>query len=378
MARTEPQTKTAHINRLPAEIFFHIIKRLPIKNKFRLKVVCKKWNTLLISDILPRQDKLLIGDIDLYPCRCVDPDHQFDFRGNNSIPLYAVLRNENVKRFIEKEVTGLKVLKYTEKRNEVIKSCLSEGSSLSLQCLDVYSLEEPLVQVLPNLQHFSANRINIVSLVSVFQYCPTLTHLSIYTTHHEDDFADTLIHLPKGMQYLNLDGTTSDCLAVLCSPAMETLESVVLENWDYETPFDIPEKIFRTPNAPLKPAPRLQRFSMVSFMNEEQGLKMIIDFMKGCSALKEIDLRVEGLTLEDYINIYSGLSNLEIICLDFKFDFDDVLHMIVQRNRESLKYLDFDARKLNLELMKKLAEFTNLQMLYFSRAVVRILVLSNF
>ena len=157
-------------------------------------------------------------------------------------------------------MTGLKVLKYTGELDNVMKSCLSEGSSLTLQCLHVFCLEEPLVKVLPNLQHFSTDRINLVSLASVLQYCPILTHLSIDTRHSSDDFADTLIHLPKGLQYLKLDGTTSDCLAVLCSPAMETLESLVLENWDYETP-----EILRIPDARLKPAPRLQRFSMISY-----------------------------------------------------------------------------------------------------------------
>ena len=67
---------------------------------------------------------------------------------------------------------------------------------------------------------------------------------------------------------------------------------------------------------------------------------MIIDFIKGCPALKKIDLRVTGLTLEDYVDIYSRLSNLEMINLHMRYEFDDVLRMILWRNRESLKYLD--------------------------------------
>ena len=266
MDTTRSQTKTAHINRMPSEIFYHIIKNFPFKNKFRFKLVCKKWNTLLISDILPRQDKLSIETTYLPACRCIDPDHQFDFRGYRSIPFDSVATNENLKRFLEKEVTGLKVLKYIVERdgNQVIKSCLSEASSLSLQCLVINRLEEPLVKVLPNLQHFFTRTINIDSLASVFEYCPVLTHLSIDTAQSKEDFVDILINLPKGLQYLKLQGKASESQAVFFSPAMQTLESLVLENWDYPTSFPMPD-------ARVKAAPRLQRFFNLCF--HEQGTR---------------------------------------------------------------------------------------------------------
>ena len=218
------------MNCLPPEVFFLIIKRLPIKNKFLLKAVCKKWHAFVICHVLPQQHKLSFEKDYFSNCRCIDPDHQFKFQDNNFISLLSVRANENRKRFFEKEVTGVKVLKFCGRKNEnrVTKYCLSEGPSSILECVDVPYLEEPLVKVLPNLEHFSADRINLDSFISVLEYCPVLTHLSINTTNILDDLVDTFMNLPKGLQYLNLEGRSRDFLAVFCSPAMQTLESVLL------------------------------------------------------------------------------------------------------------------------------------------------------
>ena len=374
MPRTRSQTKTTtNVNCLPPEVFFLIIKGLPIKNKFLLKAVCKKWHAFLISHILPRQHKLSIENNYFYNCRCIDPDHQFEFQDNNSVPLVPVRAHRNRKRFFGKEVTGVKVLKFCEGRdaNRIIKYYFSEGSNESLECLDVASLEEPFVKVLPNLQHFSANDINLVSLTSVLQYCPVLTHLSIDTKNFSDNFVDTFMNLPKGLQYLKLEGISRDFLAVLCSPAMETLESLLLENCD--TPV-----LFNKPGATVRPAPRLQRCSISFSIDMAENRKMIVDFMKKCPDLKKVEFQVTGLYLQDYVNIYSRLSNLEMIILDLEFEFDDVIRIILWRNRKSLKYLQIGEPSLKLESMKKLAEFTNLQTLSFSSSLVRILILSKF
>ena len=360
------------MNYVPPEVFFLITKRLSIKNKFLLKAVCKKWHAFVISDILPRQHKLSI-EKDYYSIfRCIDPDHQFQFRDNNSVPLLPVRTNRNRKRFFGKEMTGVKVLKFCggTYADRVMKCYFSEGSTESLECLDIPYLEQPFVKVLPNLQHFSANDINLVSLISVLQYCPVLTHLSIGTKNFSDDLVDTFMNLPKGLQYLKLEGRSCDFLAIFCSPAMETLESLLLENWSSSEPFN-------KPDARVKPALSLRTFSMSSYISREQDRKMIIDLMKECPALKNIDLRVTGLTLEDNVNIYSQLSNLEMINLDLKFEFDDVIRMILWRNRKSLKYLQVGWFLLNLKSMKKLAEFPNLQTLSFSSNLVRILVLTD-
>ena len=245
------------MNYLPSETLFLIIKRLPIKNKFVLKAVCKKWHDFVISHILPKQYKLSIEKEFYSTCRCIDPDHQFKFQDNNSIPLDPVRTHRIRKRFFEKEVTGVKVLKSCEGRDgdRVMKYFFSKQSTESLQCVDIVCLQEPLVKILPNLQHFSAYSINLACLNSVLQYCPVLTHLSIDTTHLYDNFLDTLIGLLKGLQYLKLGGKSSDFLAVFCSPAMQTLESILLHSWS-------PPTLFYKPGAKVKPAPRLQRFSM--------------------------------------------------------------------------------------------------------------------
>ena len=368
------KTKTNNIDRLPPEIFFLIIARLPIKNKFILKAVCKKWHSLVISDVLPQQHKLSIEKGYFSTCRCIDPDHHFKFRDSNSVPLLPVTANLNRKRFFEKEVTGVKVLKFCggTDANRVMKYYLSERPSSSLECLDILYLEEPLVKVLPNLQHFSTGSINSVSLISVLQYCPMLTHLSIDTRKLSDDFVDTLKKLPKGLQYLKLGGMSCDFLAVFCSPAMQTLEYVLLR-----VNLSASVKGFIIKHAKVKPAPRLQSCSINCHMDREQDRRMIVDFMKGCPVLKKIDLRVTGLTLQDYVNIYSRLSNLEMIKLGLHFEFDDVVDMILERNRRSLKYLEIGKSLLNLESMQKLAEFPNLQVLsYYKTTSVRILVLS--
>ena len=101
---------------------------------------------------------------------------------------------------------------------------------------------------------------------------------------------------------------------------------------------------------------------------------MIVDLMKECPALKKIDLQVTGLTLEDHVNIYSRLSNLEMIILVLKFEFDDLIRMI-ERNSKSLKYMEIDQTLPNIESMEKLVEFTNLQTLSFGYKLVRTLVL---
>ena len=372
MPRTRSETKTNDMNRLPPEVFFLIIKRLPIKNKFLLKAVCKEWNTVVVSHVLPQQHKLSIEKDYASTCRCIDPDHQFKFRDNNSVPLVPVRTHRNRKRFFGKEVTGVKVLKFCGGTNadRVMKHYFSEGSTESLQCLHVPYLKEPLVKVLPNLQHFSVHSINLGCLNSVLQYCPVLTHLSIDTTHLSDNFVDTLIGLLKGLQYLNLGGRSCDFLAVLCSPAMQTLEHVLLQNWSTSVPFD-------KPDARIKPAPRLRRFLMSCWMNTEQDRRMIVEFLKECPALKKIFLSVPGLTLEDQVNIYSRLANLEMIKLALSFKFDDVIPMIVERNKNSLKYLEIGRPLLNLESIKKLAEFPNLQTLSFCSSLVRILVLTD-
>ena len=374
MSRTTSQTTTiTNINRLPVEVLFLIIKRLPIKNKFFLKAVCKKWYTLIISHVLPKQDKLSIEKDNFSSCKCIDPDHQFNFHDKNSIPVLPVRTNRNRKRFFEKEVTGVKVIKFCGGKHEdrVMKYYLSEGPSSSLECLDVLCLQEPLVKVFPNLQHFSSESIDLVPFVSVLQYCPVLTHLSIDTTHSGYDFVDILMKLPKGLQYLKLGGRSSDFLAVFCSPAMETLESVLLGHWAPATPF-------HKPGARVQPAPRLQRFSMSCCIVREQDRRMIVDFMKECPSLKNINLRVTGLTLEDYVNIYSRLSNLEMININLTIGFDEVLRMILLRNQRSLKYIDVKQSLLNLETMTKLAEFTNLQTLSFCSKLVKTLGLSEF
>ena len=376
MPKTRSQTKTTttNINGLPSEILFLILKRLSIKNKFHLKAVCKKWHTFLVFHILPEQHKLSIHMNFYDKGRCIDPDHQFKFRDNNSVSVLHLRANLNRKTFSEKEVTGVKVLKICRgtDADRVKKYFLSEGPSSNLECLEVQCLEEPLVKVLPNLQHFSADNINLVSLISVLQYCPVLTHLSIDTREFLDDFVDIYMNLPKGLQYLKLGGMSCDFLAVLCSPAMQTLESLLLKNWSTSVPFD-------KPDAKVKPAPRLRRFLMSCWMDTEQDRKMIVDLMKECPALKKIDLRVTGLTLEDYVNIYSRLSNLEMIKLTLQFELDEVIDMILERNRKSLIYLKIGKSLPNLESMKKLGEFTDLQTLSFcKRTLVTILVLSAF
>ena len=366
------QTKAANIHRLPPEILFLIMKRLPIKNKFLLKAVCKKWYTFVVSHILPEQHKLSIEKGYFSTCRCIDPDHQFRFRDNNSIPVLPVRGNLNRKRFFEKEVTGVKVLKLCGGRdaNRVMKYCLSEKPSSTLECVDILCLDKPLVKVLPNLKHFSTGSINLASLINVLEYCPVLTHLSIDTTYYSNDLVNTFMNLPKGLKYLKLGGTLSDFLAVFCSPAMQTLESLLLMD-DLST-----SVLFKIPDATIKAAPRLQRLSMNCYMNKEQDRKMIIDLLKKCPALKKIDLRVTGLTLEDYVNIFSRLFNLEMIKLGLHFEFDEVIHMILEGNRKSLKYLEIGKSLLNLESMEKLTEFTNLQALSFYKTLVRPLVLS--
>ena len=363
------------MNRLPPEVFFLIIKRLPIKNKFLLKAVCKKWHAFIISYILPKQHKLSIEYHYYSTCGCIDPGHQFKFKDNKSIPVLPVETNRNRKRFFEKEMTGVKVLKLCGETdgNRVIQYCLSEGPSSSLECLDILRLKEPLVKVLPNLQHFSADSINLDSLISVLQYCPVINHLSIDTRKISNDLMDTFRNLPKGLKYLKLEGRSCHFLAVFCSPAMETLESVLLQNSCSHVRHE-----FNNPNARVKPAPSLQRFSMSCWMDKEEDRKMIVDLMKKCPTLKTIDLRVTGLTLEDYVNIYSRLSNLEMIKLSVRFQFDDVIHMILEGNKKSLKYLEISKSLLNLESMKNMAEFTNLQTLSFCSTLVRILVLSEF
>ena len=373
MARTRSQTKTTDMNRLPSEVFFLIIKRLPIKNKFLLKAVCKKWHTFVISYILPKQHKLSIQKGYFSNCRCIDADHQFQFRDNNSVPLLPVRAHRNRKRFFEKEMTGVKVLKFCggAYADRGMDYFFSEGPTESLECLDIPYLEEPLVKVLPNLKHFSTDRINLAYLDSVLEYCPVLTHLSIDTRHHSDNFLDTFMKLPKGLKYLKLRGNSCDFLAVFCSPAMETLESLLLQSCT-------PAVRFNKSDARVKPAPCLQRFSMSSYMGREQDRTMIVNLMEECPALKKIDLLVRGLTLEDYINIFSQLSNLEMIkfCLNFKFD--EVIRMILLRNRNSLNYLNIGWFVLNIESMKKLAEFPNLQTLSFAACLVSTLVLTDF
>ena len=360
------------MNRLPTEVFFQIIKRLSIKNKFVLKGVCKKWHAFVTSHILPKQRKLSIENNYYSTCRCIHPDHQFQFRDNNSVHLVPVTANRNRKRFFEKEVTGVKVLKFCRGRdaNRAMKYCLSEGPSSSLECLEVEYLEEPLVKVLPNLQHFSADRINLVSFISVLQYCPVLTHLSINTRNIFVDLVDTYMNLPKGLQYLKLEGISCYFLAVLSSPAMETLESLLLYTC-------IATLIIKKHDARVKPAPRLQRCSMSLHIHRKEDQKLIVDFMKECPALKKVHLEVTGLTLENYVNIFSQLSNLDFIILAVEFEFDDVIRLILRRNRISLKHLQIDQSLLNLESIKKLAKFTNLQTLSFC-SMVRILLLTEF
>ena len=385
MSRTRSQTKTTDIkttdiNRLPTEIFFFIIQRLSLENKLLLKAVCKKWHTFLTSHILPQQHKLSIGKNDFSYCHCINPDHQFNFHDKDSIPIVAVRGYRNRKRFFEKEVTGVKVLKICEDTdvNRVTKYCLSEGLSSSLECVYIAYLEEPLVKVLPNLKHFTSANINLVSFISVLQYCPIVTHLTICTYRFvSDNFVDTLMNLPKGLQYLRLGGKSSNSLAVFCSPAMQTLESVVLQSGWYSS------QGFDKPDAKIKSAPSLRRFSMNCYMSIEEDRIMNIEFIKNCPALKKIDLYVDEFTLDDYVNIYSGLSNLEMIHLAMKFEFDDVISMILERNKKSLKYLYIRTPKhlyigrflLNLESMEKLAEFPNLQTLSFCTGLVSTFVL---
>ena len=370
MVRTRSQTKTTDMNRLPPEIFFLIIARLSIKNKFVLKAVCKKWHDFVISHILPKQHKLSIEKKFYSTSRCIDPNHQFHFQDKNSVRIRPVASHLNRKRFFEKEVTGVKVLKLCggEYSNRVMKYCLSEGPSSSLECLDILCLKEPLVKVLPNLQHFSAESINLASLTSVLEYCPVLTHLSIETTNFSNDLVDTFMNLPKGLQYLKLGGNSSDFVAVFCSPAMETLESLILENIS-----TLVHGWFNKPDARVKAAARLQRLSVNCYM-EGREQEMIVDLLKECPVLKKIDLRRTTLTLEDTVNIYSRLSNLEIIILDQPFH--DVILLIVERNKKSLKHLEIRNSLYNHESMKKLAEFPNLQILSFSSSLVRIFVLS--
>ena len=269
------------------------------------------------------------------------------------------------------ELTGVKVLKLCRGRdaNRVMKYYFSEGSTSSLECLDILCLVEPLVKVLPNLRHFSADSINLVSLNSVLQYCPMLTHLSIDTTYYSNDLVNTFMNLSKGLQYLKLGGTLSDFLAVFCSPAMETLESVLLMD-DLST-----SVFFKKPGAIIKPAPRLRRLSINCYMNKQEDRKMIIALLKECPALKKIDLRVTGLSHEDFVIIYSQLSNLEMINLAPQFEFHDVIRIILWRNTKSLKYLEMANTFLDFESIKKLAEFKNLETLSFRCTLVRILVL---
>ena len=385
MPKTRSETKTTtttNINRLPAEVFLHIIKRLPIKNKFLLKTVCKKWHTFVISHILPEQHKLSIEKGYFTTCRCIDPDHKFKFRDNNSITVLPVKAARNRKRFFEKEVTGVKVLKLCGESDAVMKYCLSGGPSLILECLDVVYLEEPLVKVLPNLQHFSAEFINLVPLTSVLQYCPMLTHLSIDTRESLDNFMDTFMNLPKGLQYLNLEGRSCDILAVLCSPAMQTLESILLLIRSTSPIYNKPGGRFK-PGTKIECAPRLQRLSVGGFIDTEEDRKMVVDLMKECPVLKKIDVAGTGLTLEDHVNIYSQLSNLEMIKITVlnvtsQLQFDEVIPIIVERNRKSLKYFQIGNLLLDPESMKKLAEFKNLQTLSFSSSLVRMLVLTYF
>ena len=363
------KTKTNYIHRLPPELFIRILKRLPIENKFSVKAVCKKWHTFIVSYILPEQHKLSIEKGYFSTCRCSDPDHHFKFRGNNSISFLHVKADIYRKKFFEEEVTGVKVLKLCGGRdaNRVMKYCLSKGPSSTLECLDIMYLKEPLLKIIPNLQHFSAQFINLVSLISVFDYCPMLTHLSIDNRELSEDFVDTFMSLPKGLQYLKLGGKSCDFLAVLCSPAMQTLESLLLDN-SWSTPV-----LFNKPDARIKAAPRLQKLSLSFRTHAVEDQKMTVDFLKECPALKKIDLRVIGLTLEDYVNIYSRLSNLEMIKLGLEFQYDDVIRVIFDKNRKYLKCLDISSPLLNLESMKQLAEFPNLQTLSFRGGLVRIL-----
>ena len=371
MPKRKSRKKTiTNINRLPAEILFNIFKRLSIKKKFLLKAVCKKWNTIVVSHVLPQQHKLSIEKDVNFRCTCIDPNHQFQFADNNSISVFPVRGDLNRKWFFGQGIAGVKVLKICEP--SVIKYYLSEGPSSSLECLNILCLQKPLVKVLPNLQHFSAKIMNIASLISVLEYCPILTHLSIDTIESKDNFVDTFINLPKGLQYLKWTGRSSCVLAVLCSPAMQTLESLLLINDHYWSP----TVSFDKPDARVKPAPRLQRFSMFCGMYREQDKKMIIDFLKECPILKKFDSQVIGLTLEDHVNIFSRLSNLETIKLVARFEYDDVIPMILEKNRKSLKYLEIGKYGVYLETMKKLAEFPNLQTLSF-RSMVRILVLTD-
>ena len=385
MPRTGSQTKTTtNINRLPSEVFILFFNRLPIKNKFVLKAVCKKWNTIVISHILPEQHKLSIEENYFSTSRCINPDHQFKFQDNNTVPLVPVRAKRNRKRFFEKEVTGVKVLKFRGGRNQdqLTKYCLSEGPSSSLECLDIVFLEEPLVKLLPNLQHFSAEFINLVSLISVLQYCPMLTHLSIDTTEFSNGFLDTFMNLPKGLQYLKLEGRSCDTLAVLCSPAMQTLESLLLIIRSTSPIYNNPDARFK-PGTKVNTALRLQRFSAGGFINKEEDRKIIVDLMKECPALKRIDLQGTGLTLEDHVNIYSQLCDLEMIKIVIlnvtpQLRFDEVIPIIVSRNRKTLKYFEIGNSLLDSESMKKLAEFTNLQTLSFCSKLVRVIILSAF
>ena len=376
MPRTRSQTKvttTTNINRLSPEVFFLITKRLSIKNKFLLKAVCKKWHAFVISHILPKQHKLSIEEDYFSTCRCIDPNHQFQFRDNNSVPLLPVRANRNRKRFFEEEVTGIKVLKMCigKSADPVMKYCLTEGPSSSLECLDILRLVEPLVKVLPNLQHFSADYINLVSLISVLEYCPVLTHLSIETKEFSYNFVDTFMNLPKGLQYLKLKAAPHDFLAIFRSPAMETLESLLLDTRSYGP------RYYKS-DVRVKPAPSLKIFSISCWMDRKEGRNDIIDLLKECPSLKKIDLGVTGLTVEECVNIFSQLSNLEMIILGLNFEFDDVIRIILGRNRNSLKYLQTGHCLLNIESFKKLTEFTNLQTLSFCSTLVRILILRDF
>jgi hypothetical protein len=357
------------IGNLPPEIVCMIIDRLYVGEKFVLKAVSRQWKFFTERMILNHHQRLSIEQNHLntdFPSQCLHLDHQIAFDSKNSLGLIPVRADKRRRKFFGENLTNLKVLKISHCRDaeRVIKYFISEGPSSRLECLQLKEATQDIVN-LPNLRHFSAIHMQVNVLETLLKNCCFLTDITADLGYSYKDFSeyfDLLLTLPRGLKYIKLGVRGLGIGAVLCSPAMETVEIMCLSHTQNSIDSTDPSSL-----ALLKvnKASQLERLTIKCHSANVEQDRLIGHFVRNCCSLKDIDLSIPGFNVVEIIKLYDRPWKLEKINLVNYPPLDGLISVLHKRHQQFLRVLSLGSGEVSHTAMRKLAECVNLQIVSF-------------
>lgn len=227
---------------LVEEVLIVIISKLKLRQKFVVKVVCRYWYDVVISD-LQKQEIVSFGSLD-QDIKCLGkshnvPRHPSSFR----LPMTSVT-SRLYQRVTLEHLTRIKITRLGSSASWLLHYFMNLPYQ-PLECLEMSYLDFEVN--LPNLKHFSCHGISSKALESVLT-SPSLTHLNLnlriarssrsrkrksynrgLNPYRQQDYYDVFSRLPYGLEYLKVCGSSSLFNAVLSSPAMSTLKTICCE-----------------------------------------------------------------------------------------------------------------------------------------------------